>query len=132
MGWYIDETPCDQDWEWADILKAEARKEGMDLECGKNMGKYMRNAGLEGTHTKTYKWPWGAWLADTGHPETRRLGDLSLKTSSMFNGVIARLLRGKSYSEERIAELQSEANQKLWGGQNMYIRWYVTIGRKPM
>lgn len=132
MGWYVDETPCDRDWEWADIFKVEAKKEGMDMECGKNMGTYMRNAGLEVILTKTYKWPWGTWLADAGHPETRRLGDLSLKTSSMFNGMIAQLMRGKSYSAERIAELQSEANQKLCGGENMYIRWYVTIGRKTI
>ena len=132
MGWLVGEVPCDQNWEWASIFKAEARNQGMDMESGKNMRDYMRNAGLEVVEIKTYKWPWGTWLAEAGQPETRRLGDLSLNTSSMFDGMIARLLKGKTYSEQRIAELQAEANKNLCNGQDMYLRWYVTIGRKPL
>lgn len=59
-----------------------------DLECGKNMETYMRNAGLEVVERRAYKWPYGTWLAKEGHPESLRLGDSTIRTLDMFQGMM--------------------------------------------
>lgn len=132
LAYFVDGVPCDQDWTWWQTFISEARNKGMDLECGKHMQEYMRNAGLEVVEAKRYKWPWGSWLADEGTaPESRQIGVVSYETSSMFEGMLERMLDGR-YCEEVIAEFQRNAMRNLYDKQERkYQWWYVTIARKP-
>lgn len=120
MDWYFDGAGCDQEWEWVSIFENEAMAEDLNLECGKNMKTYMRSSALEIIELKTYRWPWGTWLAEARQPESNRLGDLSSSTWLMFNGMVTKLFSGKAYTEHHIIELQAEANQRLHNGENKY------------
>lgn len=131
LGYFVDGVPCDEDWTWNSTFIAEGKNQGLDLLCGKHMEGYMRNAGLEVVEVKHYLWPWGEWYADEGHPETQKMGKLSFDTSSMFEGMVGKLLGRGKYNQERIKELQSDVLKNLHDGQRKYQWWYVTIGRKP-
>ncbi|KAL9617411.1 MAG: hypothetical protein Q9204_008486 [Flavoplaca sp. TL-2023a] len=128
---YLHGSHCSGDWEWMKAIYTSADKKGLDLQCGKNIKRYMEEAGLEDIVVKEYRMPFGTWLAGE-RPETRTIGEHTAREYGMlYYHAIPKMLQGTGYTEERLEEFQTSCLKDLTGRDGLEGIFYVTIGRKP-
>lgn len=129
--WYKHGEICSGDWKWQKAMREGARQLGLDLNCGLNAQKYMKNAGLLDVEAHRYAMPYGTWLADE-KPESRRIGELqdSGMTPVFSQHILPGVTRGLGLSGGELADLQSECSKTLVGEKGKYCYFYIIVGRK--
>ncbi|KAL8635751.1 MAG: hypothetical protein Q9228_006792 [Teloschistes exilis] len=122
-----------ENWAWMRALSLAAEKQGLDLQCGKNMRGYMEGAGFKDVQVWEYRVPVGDWMARMeGKEETLRLGEHTAREPrSVYWHAIARMLRGMEYTEADIEGFKKMCRQDLTEQEGLERRFYVTVGRKP-
>ncbi|KAI4217884.1 MAG: hypothetical protein L6R36_009229 [Xanthoria steineri] len=128
---YLHGSPCSDEWGWMKAIKSAAQQKGMDLQCGKNIARYMEEAGLEDIVVKEYRLPCGTWLAEQ-KPETRRIGESTGREyGRIVYYMLPKMLQGKGYTEEQLDVFRESALRDSAGRDGLETKLYVTIGRKP-
>ncbi|KAL8987746.1 MAG: hypothetical protein Q9169_008657 [Polycauliona sp. 2 TL-2023] len=127
--WYLHGTHCSEDWEWLKALYVVAERKGWDLRCGKNIKKYMEEAGLVDVSVVVYRVPLGPWMEK---PETKRIGThLGKEQSTLFYHAMPKALQGMGYTKEKVEELRNRSSMDTAPLEGKEMRFYVTFGRKP-
>lgn len=128
---YKDGEVYGGDWKWMKAMREGARQLGLDLDCGLNAQKYMKNAGLVDVEVHKYEIPHGTWMADK-KPESRRIGEYQDRVIGpvISKHTLPSVTRGLGLSEGELADLQSECLKSLAGEEGKYWCFYVTIGKK--
>ena len=120
------------DWKWLKAMREGARRKGLDMDCGRNMTSYMREAGLREVSQRRYGIPTGTWDV-ARRPETRRIGTHHARELAVpYRDLIPKAVEGLGLSEEEVRELVDECEEclKEEEGKEWFI--YVTIGRRPL
>ena len=129
--WYSHGKPVSQDWGWVQAVFKAAKKKGLDLNCGVNVEKYMKQAGLVDVQKREFRLPAGTWDVEK-RPETRRIGEHSAREYPMlYYHAIPKMLMGMGYSAEEIEGFREESKRCLAPEVGKEIWFYATIGRKP-
>lgn len=71
-----DRQRIDEDWTWHKDIFAGARKVGLEMDVGRKLEGYLKDAGFVDVESRFYRWMYGKW---PGHPETDLIGEYSLK-----------------------------------------------------
>ena len=123
----------DHDWGWLKAVKAEAKRQGLDFDCGKHIAGWMQNAGLEVVVYKRFKWPFGTWLADSGQDRTRAWGEYWAKSGvDVTIDIFERLFpASKGIDHEKYTKYKEEIRATMGPEDGKYLIGYVVVGRKP-
>ena len=123
---------CSGEWRWLKALRKGALRKDLDLDCGSNAAKYMREAGLVDVRVQEYGIPFGKW-ATKDRPETERLGAHQVREMpGIFWNMIPRVVEGLGLPEEEVKELQMESRKCLAEEEGKQWRLYITVGRRPL
>jgi hypothetical protein len=89
----------------------------------------MEDAGLEVVEVKEYRWPvGGAWESS---PVWREWGDFAAdEMVGLVWHMIPKLLDGKGYSDEQVAEMREEAKRSFAPEEGKHWMMRVTVGKK--
>ena len=118
-------------WKWMQAAYDGARKQGLDLDCGKHMADYARQAGLRDIKTKFYAVPAGIWAADS-NPQSEAIGKEYQETEVGFHLVAQRKMVDQTqYSEEERRMLAEDCERTLEAErEGRYWPLIVTLARR--
>lgn len=129
--WYKYGEVCSGDWNWLRAITAGARGKGLDLHCGSNAARYMRQAGLVDVSVVKYRAPFGTWDAKE-RPESRRIGALqATELAPLYEFIVPRLVEGLGLGEDEVQGLVRESRACLQAEEGKDWIVYVTVGRRP-
>jgi len=129
--WYRDGKVCTADWAWLRAMREVAPRRGWDIECGRNIAGYMKDAGLVDVTVREFRVPYGTWAVGE-RPETKRIGEHSARENpGLYHFMIERMLEGEGYGREEIRAFQRESGRCHAAEVGKEWVFYVTMGRKP-
>lgn len=121
-----------EDWEWLRAIRAGGKRQGLDLDCGRNEPGYMKEAGFVDVQRWEYKSPY--WTgAEKELPGSKRMAEHVIGDKwGLYWHMIPKLLKGmEEYGKEDIERLRREMVSDLAEEEGKYQIFCVTIGRKP-
>jgi len=123
-------VPRDE-WEWLRSIRAGGLRQGLDLDAGLNIRRYMEDAGFVDIQTWDYRIPfWKA--ASEERPETRKITEHAIGDPwGLYWHMIPQLLAGMNHSQEHIGRLRMDMRRDLAEEEGKEQLYCVTIGRKP-
>lgn len=123
---------CSDGWKWLEAIRAGARQKNLDLDCGSNAARYMREAGLVNVSVAKYWAPFGTWKVEE-RPESGRIGALQARElGPLYEFIVPRMVEGLGLSEGEVAELVRESRECLRAEEGKEWPMYVTVGRRPV
>ena len=116
---------------WVHALWEVTAERNMDLDCGSNAAKYMRNAGLVDVELFPYKCPMGTWLSST-EPESEPLGRYAVGPTAVgaAHYLVGKMLAGHPKFGDKVEELQENLLDTVVETPGEYTMYYSTIGRR--
>ncbi|CAF9936472.1 MAG: hypothetical protein ALECFALPRED_006862 [Alectoria fallacina] len=129
--WYKHGHVCSGEWKWLRAINEGAKRKGMDLSCGSNAAKYMREAGLVDVSVKRYGAPFGTWAVKQ-RPESERIGAAQAEgIGPLYEVIVPRLAQGLGLSESEVQGLVGESSECLRAEDGKEWVVHVTVGRRP-
>jgi SAM-dependent methyltransferase len=120
-----------EEWEWLRLIRVGGIQQGLDLDAGLNIPRYMLEAGFVDVQTWWYIIPFWMGAAEQW-PETRKVIELSIGDKyGLYWHMLPRLYEGLNLSPEKIDELQMQSQKDLQEEVGKVQLFTVTIGRKP-
>lgn len=138
MGDYVEDVFYDdnrivprEEWEWLRSIRAGGVRQGLDLDAGLNIRRYMEAAGFVDIQRWEYRVPY--WKgAGKEHPEARQMIDHAIGDKwGLYWHMLPKLLDGVDHSQEDIERLRMDMRRDLGEEEGKYQLFCVTIGRKP-
>ena len=134
--WYSDGKVCSEDWAWLNALREGAKRKDMDLECGRNIKRYMEEAGFVDVGVIQYRFPWctenAGLLGDDWRPEATKISAHAVGNWwKVWWHLVPRMMEGLQYGDKDIEALRKDLKQCTKGELGKEIIFYVTVGRKP-
>ena len=119
------------EWEWLRSIRAGGVRQGLDLDAGLNIPRYMRDAGFLDIQTWEYRVPY--WKAAAKErPEARAMIEHAIGDKwGLYWHMIPKLLAGMNYSQDDIDRLRTDMRRDLGEEEGKERLFCVTIGRKP-
>lgn len=120
-----------EDWEWLRSIRTGGAKQGLDLDAGLNIPRYMEDAGFVDVQTWEHRIPF--WRsAAVERPETKAITEHSIGDPwGLYWHMLPKLLSGMDYTEGDIQRLRTDMRKDLAEEEGKYQKFCVTIGRKP-
>ena len=138
MGDYIEDVSFSdnravnprEDWEWLRAIRAGGKRQGLDLDAGRNHAGYMGQVGFVDVQGGEYKVPY--WMgAEKDLPGSKKMTEHVIGDKwGFYWHLIPKLLAGMGYGKEDVERLRREMVGDL-EEEGMYQIFCVTIGRKP-
>ena len=129
--WYKHGRVCSSEWNWLQAVNKGARGKNLDLRCGSNAAKYMREAGLVDVSVSKYAVPFETWAADE-RPQSRRIGALQAKEiAPLYDFIVPRMVEGLGLSEAEVWGFVEESRKCLQAEDGKERFTYVTVGWRP-
>lgn len=119
-------------WKWMQAAYDGAKKQGLDLDCGKHMADYSREAGFVDIQTRFYAVPTGPWATEF-NPQSELIGREYEATEIPFHLVTQKkMVDWTQYSEEDRQMLAEECERTLDSErEGRYFPLIVTTAKKP-
>ncbi len=120
------------DWEWLRALRAGGKRQGLDVDAGRNQSGYMEAAGFVDVRRWEYKVPY--WTgAEKELPGSKKMTEHVIGDKwGLYWHMIPKLLEGmEEYGMEDVERLRREMVRDLGEEEGKYQVFCVTIGRKP-
>ena len=120
-----------EDWEWLRAILAAGKRQGLDLDVGRNHARYMEEAGFVDVRRWEYKVPY--WKgAERELPGSQKMTQHVVGDKwGFYWHLIPKLLEGSEYGEEDVERLRREMVTDLREEEGKYQLFCITIGRKP-
>ena len=129
--WFKHGHVCSADWKWLRAIREGARQKGLDLDCGSNAAKYMREVGLTDVSVRRYGVPFGKSSVEA-RPETRRIAAHWVKDLALvFKPAIPRLVEPLGLEEAEVWALVEESLECMKPEKGKEWFMHVTVGRRP-
>lgn len=117
-------------WHWLQHQTQEWRKRGLNMQAGRALPVYLRDAGLIDISTEEFRWVFGRWRE---HVETDAIGNYSPKMIPPLNFAAYAKILGPSLSEEELAMVKDEMDVTMAGTDDgKHFPFVVTCGRKAL
>jgi len=136
MGDYVEDvfypenkdiTPR-EDWEWLRLIREGGKLQGLDLDAGLTVQKYMEDAGF--VDIQRWEFPIPFWRVPGANSEAmtdHAIGD----KWGLYWHMIPRLVAPLNLSQEKIESLRLDMKRDLQEEKGKQQLFCVTIGRKP-
>ena len=134
--WYSNAKVCSEDWAWLSALREVAKRKDIDLECGRNIKRYMEEAGFIDVQVIEYRFPWcteDATSSGDGYPpEAAKISTHAVENWwKVWWHLIPKWIESLRYGEKEIEDLRKDMKERTKGEPGKETIFYVTIGRKP-
>jgi ubiquinone/menaquinone biosynthesis C-methylase UbiE len=117
-------------WRWLKEFRRGAKAKGMDLDCGRNIKKYMVDAGFVDVDAKQFQVPF--W-EDGDRPETKKMSQLEIDDPDGFWWhAIPRMVEGLGFKDEDVKDMQNAMKRCVAEEEGKYMVFWTTVGRKPV
>ena len=120
-----------EEWEWLRSIRAGGSRQGLDLDAGLNIRRYMEKAGFVDIQRWEYRVPF--WKgAVTEQPGSRLMTEHAIGDKwGLYWHMLPKLLDGMGYGANDLERLRMEMRKDLAEEEGKYQLFCVTIGRKP-
>lgn len=138
MGDYVEDVFYEdnrsvprEEWEWLCSLRAGGVQQGLDLDAGLNIQRYMEEAGFVDIQRWKYRVPYWKGAAKE-QPEARQMTEHAIGDKwGLYWHMLPKLLEGMKYNQADVERLQGDMRRDLGEEEGKYQLFCVTIGRKP-
>lgn len=136
MGDYVEDVfyPNNNDlvpreqWEWLKLIRKGGKLQGLDLDAGLTVKKYMEDAGFVDIQNWEFRIPlWRIPGAESEKMTEHAIGD----KWGLYWHMIPRLVAPLDLSQEKIESLRLDMRRDLLEEEGKEQLFCVTIGRKP-
>ena len=120
-----------EEWEWLRSIRAGGLRQGLDLDAGLSIRRYMEEAGFTDIQRWEFRVPF--WKgAEMEQPEARQITEHAIGDKwGLYWHMLPKLLDGMGYSTEDVERLRMDMRRDLSEEEGKYQLFCVTIGRKP-
>lgn len=111
-------------------LREAAKRKGMDLDCGRNIKRYMEEAGFVDVQMLEYRFPWWTEGAE-GRDETKKISEHAIREWwGLWWNLIPKMVDGLGYGKEHIEALRNDLKECTKEELGKEMIFYTTFGRK--
>lgn len=116
-------------WKWFQAFEQAGKEMGLDLRAGRQIARWMKEAGLVNVSREEYVVPLSPWMTET-NPQTEKFGRYwDSVEENLVRGLIERMF-GESATKEELANLLEDVSTTLKNKGNCFFVMYVTTGHK--